>query len=104
MMVAMIKPTIGRVVWYHPASGEPVTDQPQAALVTYVWSDICVNLAVFDADGVASNQTSVLLWDSGSDIERPSQRYCEWMPYQQGQAAKTEALEKEAALYAVPKD
>ena len=102
-MGAMIKPTIGRVVWYHPASVAPVI-QPQAALIAWVWSDSCVNLAVFDADGVASNKTSVLLWDSGSDVNRPSQDYCEWMPYQQGQAAKAEAAEKQAAMYAVPKD
>ena len=103
-MGAMIKPTIGRVVWYHPAGSDPVHEQPQAALVACVISDTVVNLAVFDANGVASNQTLVLLWDSGSDIQRPVQRYCEWMPYQQGQAAKTEALEKEKAMWAVPKD
>ena len=87
----MIKPTVGRVVWYHPA-GSTAAEQPLAAIVARVWSDTCVNLAVFDSNGAASNQTSVFLFQG--DGERPSSCYAEWMPYQQGQAAKTEALEK----------
>lgn len=79
----MIKPTIGRVVWFHPA-GSSNDDQPLAAIVAHVWSDTCVNLAVFDANGIASNQTSVFLFQGDSD--RPSSSYCEWMPYQIGQA------------------
>ena len=86
----MIKPTVGRVVWFHPSGSEPV-HQPNAAIVAHVWSDTCINLAVFDANGVASNQTSVFLYQG--EGERPSSLYAEWMPYQQGQAAKTEALE-----------
>jgi hypothetical protein len=89
----MIKPTIGRVVWYHPAfqpdSGS--NERTLAAIICHVWSDSCVNLAVFDANGVASSQTSVFLFQG--DSERPGSQYAEWMPYQQGQAAKTEALE-----------
>ena len=88
----MIKPTIGRVVWYHPQNAEP-DDQPNAALVAYVWSDTLVNLAVFDSNGSAYNKSSVFLYQG--DGEPPSSSYCEWMPYQQGQAAKTEALEKQ---------
>jgi hypothetical protein len=86
----MIKPTIGRVVWFHPAGSSP-EEQPNAAIIAHVWSDTCVNLAIFDANGAASNQTSVFLYQDAG--ERPSSQYAEWMPYQQGQAAKTEALE-----------
>ena len=86
----MIKPTIGRVVWYYPPGG-PVA-QPQAAIVVWVWSDTCVNLAVFDVNGVATNQTSVFLYQNEPNSERPSSSFCEWMPYQLGQAAKTEAV------------
>lgn len=89
----MIKPTIGRVVWYHPPftpdSGS--NERTLAAIVCHVWSDTCVNLAVFDANGVASNQTSVFLFQG--DSERPSSCYCEWMPYQIGQA-KSQAAPK----------
>lgn len=93
----MIKPTIGRVVWFHPglAPDSSRTETTQAAIICHVWSDTCVNLAVFDANGVASNQTSVYLFQG--DSERPSSQFAEWMPYQQGQAAKTEALEKKLA-------
>ena len=85
----MIAPTVGRVVWYRKNLGD---EQPFAALIVHVWSDTCVNLAYFDANGIAENETSVLLWQEGNP--KPDYRYCEWMPYQKGQAAKTEALEK----------
>ena len=90
----MIKPTVGRVVWYHPA-GSTAEEQPLAALIAHVWSDTCVNLAVFDSNGAASHQTSVFLFQG--DQTPPSSQFAEWMPYQQGQAAKTEALEKQLA-------
>lgn len=86
----MIKPTISRVVWFHP-SGTSEDKQPLAAIVCYVHSDECVNLAIFDENGVASSATSRFLWQG--DGERPTGDYAEWMPYQKGQAAKTEALE-----------
>ncbi len=96
----MIKPTIGRVVWYHP-TGAPATDQPQAAIVDHVCYDTCVNLAVFSWIGEASFQTSVFLYQG--DTDRPSSCYAEWMPYQMGQAAKTEALEADKGRLAMLK-
>lgn len=48
------KPSVGRVVHYVSSLG-----QHWAAIITHVWSDSCVNLAVFDSNGVASNATSV---------------------------------------------
>lgn len=92
----MIRPTIGRVVWFHPSGSNPAS-QPNAALIAYVHSDTMVNLAAFDANGVPSSHTSVPLYQGGPEEERPASYYAEWMPYQQGQAAKTEALEKELA-------
>lgn len=93
-----IVPTVGRVVWFHPSpntaeSGftHPAQGQPLAAIVAHVHSPNLVNLAVFDADGRSHSRTSVPL-HQGSD-ERPQGFYCEWMPYQKGQAAKTEALQ-----------
>ena len=62
----MIKPTIGRVVWYH-APGTTSTVRPQAAIVAHVWSDTCVNLAVFDVNGAASNATSVFLYQGDTE-------------------------------------
>jgi len=95
----MISPTIGRVVWFWPALADPedlAPDQPNAAIVTYVWGDSMVNLAVFDANGIQRGETSVTLLQD--DEEAPAYgRYASWMPYQKGQAAKTEALEKTLA-------
>lgn len=84
----MIKPTIGRVLWFY-SDQHTDGDQPKAALVCHVWSDTCVNLAVFDANGVASNVTSVLLFQG--EGQRPSKSFAEWMPYQVGQAKKESA-------------
>lgn len=90
-MATIIKPTIGRVVWFHPATNSaeggfypaPIC----AAIVAYVHSDSCVNLAVFDANGNAHSKCSVALVQDG---EAPPENgyYAEWMPYQKGQAAK----------------
>lgn len=95
----MIKPSIGRVVWYHPATsqrinGEP-DGQPCAAIVTYVWGDRMVNLTAMTPNGAPYGVTSVTLVQEGD--ASPIERYCEWMPYQKGQAAKTESLEKQLA-------
>lgn len=72
--------------------GNNVLPQPQAAIVAFVHSDRMVNLAVFGQNGNTFPMTSVTLRQP--EDERPSGPFCEWMPYQQGQAAKTEALEK----------
>lgn len=96
----IIKPTVGRVVWFHPSelTGEAnfarhQDGQPYAAIIARVWSNAIVNLTVFDASGTPHPRTSVKLWQ-GDGI--PPGTYCEWMPYQKGQAAKTEAAEKSA--------
>lgn len=90
----MIKPTIGRVVWFTPVPNENIMmvrgDQKMAAIVTYVWSDGVVNLSVMDHDGVSWPHTSVLLVQDG-EPKPDSGRYCEWMPYQLGQAKKEQA-------------
>lgn len=95
----MIQPTIGRVVWFHPpsqvADGSFAPAAICAAIVAYVHSDTCVNLAVFDGDGKSHSFTSVMLVQDG-DAVPDAGRYCEWMPYQKGQAAKTEALQAAA--------
>lgn len=92
-----IQPTVGRVVWYRPNAAEKtfmtiLGNGPLAAIVTHVWSDTCVNLTVFDSNGQAHGKTSVTLHQG--DGLCSSLPYCEWMPYQKGQAAKTEQLEQ----------
>lgn len=89
----MIKPTVGRVVWFY-APGVSHESEPNAAIVAKVWSDTMVNLAVFDANGVSRGETSVLLVQGEGSYGNPGGgAWCCWMPYQKGQAAKTEALE-----------
>lgn len=93
----MIQPTVGRVVWFWPVSTTPKGSpgaQPMAATIAYVHSDICVNLTVHGRNGETYGLTSVPLWHG--DGESPDHAHCEWMPYQKGQAAKTEELQAAA--------
>jgi hypothetical protein len=89
----VIKPTVGRVVWFWEDSAQK---QPLASMVCYVHNDTMVNLVVFDVNGNSQSKTSVYLYQG--DTDRPSRYFAEWMPYQQGQAAKTEALEKQMQM------
>ena len=80
----MIKPTVGRRVWYRPTAAERhyEHDQPFDAGITHVWNDNCVNLMVVDEAGnKLPGKTSVTLAQ-----DRPAQPgECEWMPYQKRQ-------------------
>jgi hypothetical protein len=91
----MIKPTVGRVVWFYKYSKGQGHKGPLAALVACVHSDICVNLAVSDENGCMRSETSVRLIQEND--EAPQQDYCGWMPYQIGQAKKTEELQSKLA-------
>jgi hypothetical protein len=95
----MIKPTVGRVVLFTPVKADPPIKW--AAIIAHVWSDTCVNLACFDSNGCAINKTSVPLIQD--DAPKPAEFYCEWMEYQKGQAAKTEALEAQLKHDTPPK-
>lgn len=96
----MIAPTVGRVVWYshnHEASPYPrLGDQPFAAHVAFVHTERLVNLLVISHTGHTFARENVILLqeDDTAPIDAP---YAEWMPYQKGQAAKTEAAEKATA-------
>ncbi len=96
-----IKPTVGRVVLYTPpldAFSNPDTanakGQPLPAVITHVFSDTVVNLAV-EQDGsfplreLDLNPTSVALGTG--------ERSWDWMPYQYGQAKKAEDLSTNVA-------
>lgn len=91
----MIQPTNGRVVLFTPGASfmgrqhDPA--QKLAATVVHVSDDRLVNLVVFDSTGQRYAVTSVpLLQDDDKPV---GDTWCEWMPYQQGQAAKTAAAE-----------
>lgn len=98
----MILPTVGRVVWYHPSQldpGIPPGDQPLAALVTHVWSDRMVNLAVFSSEGVPFPRTIVRLVQEGDEAPLELGQ-AEWMPFQIGQAKRHEAPVTPAPVHA----
>ena len=95
----MIKPTIGRKVWYWPSELDKgsmsVRDnkQPLDATIVFVATDNLVNLCVLDHIGRPFCRPEVLLLQVQADADeiRP---FAEWMPYQKGQAAKTEQLQE----------
>lgn len=88
-MSNFIAPTIGRVVLYFPSDHDikdgmvQYSDKPLDAHVCFVWSDTCVNLAVFDHAGNHWKRTSVAINMVGSEP------HAEWMPYQIGQAGQS---------------
>lgn len=92
-MTTIITPTPGRVVWFYPAEHDGIGrlgGQPLAAIVAGVHNDRLVNLAVFDAYGNTQQRSNVPLVQP-SDANRPAGgAWAEWMPYQIGQAAKTQ--------------
>lgn len=90
----MIEPTIGRVVWVHrPGSISERYQQPEVGFIVFVHNPRLINIAGFDANGEHFAATSVQLLQD--DDARLGGIYAWWMPYQKGQAAKTEALEKQ---------
>ena len=95
-MTQLIHPTPGRVVWYYPTPEDGIArlkGQPLAAIIAGVHSDRLVNLAVFDSYGNAQQRSYVKL--AQPDEERPNFAHATWIPYQIGQAAKTEQVEKQ---------
>ena len=92
-----LKPTVGRVVWYYPSVQNDRVDpqsgkgQPYPAVITHVWGDSVVNLAVqndgsFPLKPEALTPTSVSLAPEGAEVI--DGRCWSWMPFQVGQAEK----------------
>lgn len=93
----MIKPTIGRRVWYWPRKGDPkspftVLDPGQAldAGVIFVHDDRTVNLSVTDHQGSTHAVHGAFLAQEGDAVPGDG-GFAEWMPYQTGQAKKEAA-------------
>lgn len=89
----MIEPTIGRKVWFRPNGATHLNggafsnfneDQPMDASVAYVHGERMVNLQVIDHAGVPHAVMSVHFRQP--EDHEPVGMYCEWMPYQVGQA------------------
>jgi hypothetical protein len=90
----VIKPSVGRVVLYYPhgKTDKETGSQPYAASVAYVHSDRLINIGYINHNGEHGHETSVALLQPG-DPTPDVGRFCEWMPYQIGQAAKSEELQ-----------
>lgn len=85
---SMITPTVGRIVHFY----ENAETKPLAAIVSHVVDERKVHLCVVNMFGYTESRQNVPLVQDGE--ERPANSYfCEWMAYQKGQAAKTEAAE-----------
>ena len=62
----MQKPTIGRIVHFVWMRDETTDSGDQAAIITHVWSDTCINLCVFSPNGETKGETSVVYSDTRS--------------------------------------
>jgi len=90
----MITPTVGRKVWYYDDTYHKIGDQPFDASIVFVWNDRMVNLRAYDHDGNRISNTTSIQFLQDDDTPTGS-RYCAWMPYQIGQAAKHAAEPQE---------
>lgn len=82
-----MKPTVGRIVYYK-SYGTPNGEykpEDRAAVVTAVHTETCIDLCVFNPTGLFFNQ-KVTQGSNGGQWD--------WMPYQKGQATKTDDLVK----------
>lgn len=76
----MIKPTVGRIVWFFEWK-DGIRQPEQAAIITAVWSDTLINVNVFPTVGPVREERDIELVQP--DSERQSGlSWCEWMPYQ----------------------
>jgi hypothetical protein len=78
-----ITPTVGRVVWYFRQGAV----EPWDAHVCHVNGDGTINVGGFDNRAVPYASLFVPLIQEG-EPKPTSGPWCEWMPYQQGQARK----------------
>ena len=90
--MSTILPTVGRKVWfrrngaYKEGMVELGSTTPMDATVVYVWEPDMVNLLVTDHVGNQFQINNVTLVTP--DHPGVTHWYCEWMPYQIGQAKK----------------
>jgi hypothetical protein len=96
-MNTIIKPTVGRQVWFEAvnAAAYPLDmvvhgDQPMAATIVYVHNDRLVNVEVLDHEAGRHKFFGVQLLQPGD--EKGDGFWVQWMPYQLGQAAKAAPL------------
>lgn len=101
MEKAIIKPTVGRKILFWPATNDQSTvingDQPFDATIVYVHNERLINVVVRDHIGIQTARQDVPLVQPDDYPPTPDHHYATWMPYQIGQAAKTEALQEQVS-------
>jgi len=97
----VIKPTIGRQVWYYPGidpeiSSNALSEQPFAATVVHVNEDETINVQVLDHFGKPHFVANCVLAQADDKSDAPAgKHHCAWMPYQKAQAAEAPAAKGE---------
>lgn len=71
----MQKPSLGQIVHYRAPGDKGAVGNVSAAIITCVFSDNCVNLAIFKDGGPMDGDTSVPLYE-----EDPGEWGCWWPP------------------------
>ena len=92
----LIEPTVGRILWYwnSPDQAQDPAYEPMAAMIVHVHSWHKVNLITWDNFGNSTTRENCRLMQEGAVQSFPTLHgFCEWMPYQVGQAAKVEWLD-----------
>lgn len=93
-----IRPTVGRVVLFVAAAGDTLfrqafSGEALAAQIAHVHEDGSINVSVLDRDGNAHARQRVHLVQPDDTFKPEDQSYCEWMPYQKGQAPASDQVQ-----------
>lgn len=93
-----IIPTIGRSLHFFANTESDLklfgSVGPFACILCGVINDTTINVGVFTNEGTVVGRTGVPLLQGDDVIGEGSGSYCGWMPFQQGQAARTDSAEK----------
>ena len=87
----MIKPTVGRVVWFYHSKKDHQEERMLAAIVASTYStkpngeNFILNLSVFWPNGRQFAVTEVPLIQDGQELPEKG-HFATWMPFQIGQA------------------
>jgi len=91
----MIVPTVGSVVWVRREHGSVDITQPEVGLILYVHKNGKINVEGFSHIGHPFTLLNLTLLQD--DEPKPEGDFACWMPFQKGQAAAVEALQKQQA-------
>lgn len=96
-----IEPTVSRMVWFYPAAFDSLNKgregQPLSGQIAHINRDGTLNLLVLSPIATTDARLNVPLLEGGDHVKMAQEEgiaYCTWMPYQLGQAARAEQLER----------